>query len=114
MGGGADLVVATRVLHHAPRPRATMQELAALARPGGKVLVIDYVRYDDERFQEQQADVWMGFSPLELRSHAEAAGLVDVSVAELPAGFVRVGPDAHLVWQSLLGTRPAKAMNSDS
>jgi ArsR family transcriptional regulator len=114
VGGGADLVVATRVLHHAPRPRATMQELAGLARPGGKLLVIDYVRYEDERFQEQQADVWMGFSPLELRGHAKAAGLVDVSVAELPAGFVRVGPDAHLVWQSLLGTRPAKAMNVDS
>jgi ArsR family transcriptional regulator len=109
IGIGADLVVATRVLHHAPRPRTTMQELFALARPGGKVLVIDYVRYEDERFQEQQADVWMGFSPLELAGHAEAAGLVDVSVAELPAGFVRVGPDAHLGWQSLLGTRPANS-----
>jgi DNA-binding transcriptional ArsR family regulator/predicted O-methyltransferase YrrM len=109
VGGGADLVVATRVLHHAPRPRATLQELVGLTRPGGKVLVVDYVRYDDERFQEQQADVWMGFSALELRSHAEAVGLVDVSVAELPAGFIRVGPDAHLGWQSLFGTRPAAA-----
>ena len=109
VGAGADLVVATRVLHHAPRPRSAMQELAQLVRPGGKLLVIDYVRYEDERFQEQQADVWMGFSPAELTGHAEAAGLVDLSVAELPAAFVRVGPDAHLGWQSLLGTRPANS-----
>ena len=109
VGSGADLVVATRVLHHAPRPRRAMQELVRLVRPGGKLLVIDYVRYEDERFQEQQADVWMGFSPQELVGHAEAAGLVDVSVAELPPGFVRVGPDAHLAWQSLLGTRPANS-----
>src|SRR5688572_20316779 len=78
VGAGADLVVATRVLHHAPRPRQSMQELFRLLCPGGKLLVIDYVRYEDERFQEQQADVWMGFSPAELTDHAEAAGLVDV------------------------------------
>lgn len=104
VGTGADLVVATRVLHHAPRPKATMAELVRLARPGGKLLVIDYARHDDERFQEQQADVWMGFSPAELESHARAAGLEDVCISEIPASFVRTGPDAHLAWLGMIGT----------
>ena len=108
VGAGADLVVASRVLHHAPRPRTAMQELSTLARPGGGVLVIDYVRYDDERFQEQQADVWMGFSAEELESYARDAGLEEARVAPLPASFPRAGPDAHLPLQSLFATRPAR------
>ena len=105
VGKGADLVLATRVLHHAPRPKAALAELAQLARPGGKLLVIDYARHDDEKFQEQQADVWMGFSPAELSSYARAAGLSDVCISEIPQSFVRTGPDAHLSWLCLVGTR---------
>ncbi|HMJ16140.1 MAG TPA: metalloregulator ArsR/SmtB family transcription factor [Polyangiaceae bacterium] len=106
VGAGADLVVASRVLHHAPRPRAAMTELVSLARPQGRVLVIDYARHEDEQFQDAQADVWLGFSPDELADFAESAGLVDVRVVPVPGRFVRTGPDAHLPWLSLLGTRP--------
>jgi DNA-binding transcriptional ArsR family regulator len=105
VGSGADLVVASRFLHHAPRPKNALQELAQLARPGGRVLVVDYVRYDDEDFQDRQADVWMGFAAADLAAYAAEAGLVDVTVSELPAAFLRVGPDAHLRWQSLFATR---------
>jgi DNA-binding transcriptional ArsR family regulator len=108
IGCGADLVVAVRVLHHAPRPAAALQALAALARPGGKLLLVDYARHDDERFAEQQADVWLGFAPEELASQARAAGLDDIEVFELPANFVRTGPDAHLAWLGLIGTRDKK------
>lgn len=106
IGDGADLVVAARVLHHAPRPPQAMRDLAALARPGGKLLLIDYVRHEDERFQEQQADVWLGFSQSELRELACGAGLTDARIAELPKTFVRTGPDAHLAWLCLVATRP--------
>jgi DNA-binding transcriptional ArsR family regulator len=109
VGAGADLVVASRVLHHAPRPRATMQELAALARPGGRVLVIDYARHEDELLQELQADVWLGFAPEELEQYAAEAGLSEVRVARVPGRFVRTGADAHLPWLSLLATRPVSA-----
>ncbi|MCA9645920.1 MAG: ArsR family transcriptional regulator, partial [Myxococcales bacterium] len=67
LGKGADLVVASRMLHHAPLPREAMGELVALAREGGFVLIIDYAHHDDERLSEQQADVWLGFEPEELR-----------------------------------------------
>jgi ArsR family transcriptional regulator len=105
VGEGADLVVAARVLHHAPRPKTALCDLVQLARPGGKLLVIDYSRHDDEELSDQQADVWMGFSAEELSGFARAAGLSDVHVSEIPASYVRPGPDGHLTWLSLVGTR---------
>jgi ArsR family transcriptional regulator len=109
IGDGADLVVAARVLHHAPRPRSAMSELVRMARPGGRVLVIDYVRHDDERLSEHQADVWLGFSRDELCAFGEDAGLVDLILTEVPSSLVRSGPDAHLDWYCLIGTRPQGA-----
>ncbi|MBI3200604.1 MAG: metalloregulator ArsR/SmtB family transcription factor [Polyangiaceae bacterium] len=106
VGGGADLVLAVRVLHHAPRPKAALKDLAELARPGGKVLVIDYARHEDERMSEQQADVWLGFSEQELAGFAAAAKLEHVRVGRAPEGVPRVGVDAHLPCLTLLGTRP--------
>jgi ArsR family transcriptional regulator len=82
-----------------------MRDLVALARPGGRVLVIDYARHDDEKLSEQQADVWMGFSPEELGELGESAGLERVHVAPVPAAYRRTGPDAHLAWLALVGSR---------
>lgn len=105
----ADLVVAARMLHHAPRPRPAFAELARLARPGGKVLVIDYARHDDERLSDELADLWLGFSKAELTSFAQDAGLQEVRSADIPHGLVRSGPDAHLKWIYVVGTRSVVA-----
>ena len=97
--GPADAVFASRVLHHAPRPAEAVAQLASLARPGGALLILDYVAHDDERMRDAQADVWLGFEPRELARHARAAGLVDVHVQEIPPLFRGFGPDQHLTWQ---------------
>jgi ArsR family transcriptional regulator len=107
VAAGADVVVASRMLHHAPLPRETIRALKELARPGGRVLVLDYVRHDDEQHREQQADVWMGFEPDELVNFAQTAGLADVQLIQIPNGFLTTAPDGHLGWQLLVGTRPA-------
>jgi DNA-binding transcriptional ArsR family regulator/protein-L-isoaspartate O-methyltransferase len=106
VGAGADVVVASRMLHHASRPRAAVQQLSALLKPGGRLLVIDYERHADEAFRERQADVWNGFDPSELEAHARAAGLGDVRVSRLQRGLVSSASDGHLGWQVLVGQRP--------
>jgi ArsR family transcriptional regulator len=103
---GADVVLAARVLHHAPRPAETMQQLAALARPGGAVVLIDYERHDDEALREQQADLWLGFEPEELARHARAAGLGAPQLARIPSPYCGAGPDRHLAWQLMVARRP--------
>ena len=106
VGEGADLVVAARMLHHAPLPRVMVDVLSRLVRPGGRLLIIDYCRHSDEALREEQADVWMGFEPSELEEHASAAGLVEVAVSAVPGGYVRNGMDGHIGWQALVATRP--------
>ncbi len=109
VGPGADLVVAARMLHHAPLPRATLSALGNLLRPGGKLLVVDYCRHGDEELKERQADVWMGFEPEELVEHARAAGLEGARVLRIPASHVKSDIDGHLGWQVLSATRASRA-----
>lgn len=106
IGAGADLVVGARMLHHAPRPRAALEALTELLRPGGRLVVIDYQRHGDEAFRERQADVWNGFEAAELEAHARAAGLAEVHVGTLPNDLVRSAYDGHVGWQMLVGVRP--------
>ena len=106
VGAGADVVVAARVLHHAPLPRETLASLAALLRPGGALLLLDYARHMDEALRDAQADVWMGFDARELEEFARDAGLQSVSARELPRGLFQNGVDGHLGWLLLSGKRP--------
>lgn len=110
--GDADVVFASRVVHHAPRPADALRTLAALVRPGGTLLVLDYAPHEDEKMREEQADLWLGFAKEELIAYAQQAGLLDASVQPLPDVFHPGGPDAHLTWQVLVARR-AEAANSN-
>ncbi len=110
---GADVVFASRMLHHASSPSRTLRDLTALARapesrPGGRggaVVVLDYEAHDDEALRENQADLWLGFEPTELESLARAAGLEDLTLQKVPSAWQGDGPDRHLAWQLLVGFR---------
>jgi DNA-binding transcriptional ArsR family regulator len=104
VGEGADAVFAVRVLHHAASPARTVAKLANLCRPGGAVLVLDYAPHEDESMREQ-ADLWLGFEPLELSRFARSAGLVDSRVTALPLAMNGCGPDAHLTFQLLVARK---------
>jgi len=104
--GGADVVFASRVLHHAPKPEKAMAALRDLAREnGGAVCVIDYEAHEDAALCEQEADLWQGFEPQTLLDLAHSAGLEKLRIRRLPRGWQGDGPDRHLVWQLLVGRR---------
>jgi ArsR family transcriptional regulator len=109
--GGADVVFASRVLHHAPKPAIAMQALSRLARPGGALVVIDYAPHEDERLREHQADLWLGFAPAELVRYAASAGLEGVVVHAIPSRRCGDGPDGHLDWQVMCARRPPGSAN---
>jgi ArsR family transcriptional regulator len=106
--GGADVVFASRMLHHAAKPQKALAALGELARPGGSIVVIDYVAHEDESLREKQADVWLGFDPGELRDMARDAGLSKPDVRALPSLLHRGArtADAHVAWQVLVARRP--------
>lgn len=105
---GADVVFASRVLHHAPQPARVTAQLASLCAPGGSLVVVDYERHDDESMRDQ-ADAWLGFDAATLRRFARSAGLEDVRVTKIAAAFRGDGADAHLPWQVLVARRPRTA-----
>lgn len=105
--GPADVVFASRVLHHAPRPADTVAHVAGLLAPGGALVVLDYVAHDDDQMRESQADLWLGFTPEELSGFLRDAGLCDVQARDLPAAFRGEGPDRHLTWQVVSGRKPS-------
>jgi ArsR family transcriptional regulator len=110
--GRADVVFASRVLHHAPRPQDAILTLVGLVRPGGQVVVLDYATHDDESMRETEADLWLGFTSDELLAYAREAGLVDAAVTALPSAFHPGGPDAHLTWHMLVARRAAETSSA--
>ncbi len=104
VGEGADVVFASRLLHHAPRPLDLLRQLARLTRSGGSVLVLDYARHDDESMRDE-ADLWLGFEASELRALAKDAGLEDAEVIKLPSAWCGKGKDSHLPWQVLIARK---------
>lgn len=110
--GGADLVFAGRVLHHAARPKEAVTHMARLLKPGGHLVVLDYLPHHDDGMRNQ-GDVWLGFEPGELAATLDAAGLF-TKTAPVPPGLLSpaVGDDAtdphdlHLPWQIAVGRKP--------
>lgn len=71
----ADGAVLNMVLHHAPQPEAVFRELARVVAPGGRVLVADLQRHEQEWVREDIADQWLGFEQAELLVWLETSGL---------------------------------------
>ena len=103
--GGADVVFASRVLHHAPRPQAAVEALSRLLNPRGALVVLDYGPHEDESMREREADLWLGFSAEDLGKLARRAGFNDVSVRPIPRARCGMGPDSHLAWHCLIAKR---------
>jgi len=103
--GGADVVFASRVLHHTPKPAAAIAALGELLKPDGALVVVDYATHEDEQLREQQADLWLGFSREELAAFARRAGLVDVSVQPIARGRCGTAADSVVTWQCMVARR---------
>jgi DNA-binding transcriptional ArsR family regulator len=101
---GADVVFASRLLHHAPRPGRVVAQLATLCASGGALVIVDYARHEDESMRAQ-ADVWLGFEAEQLRRFARSAALEDARVIGIPAPFCGDGPDRDLPWQVMVARK---------
>jgi len=92
-----DAAVAHMVLQYLASPLEALTEMARVVRPGGRVVVVDFVRHDREWMRQELGVLWMGFPPDEIRNQLEAAGLSSVRTriqpsaargADLPDTFI--------------------------
>jgi len=65
--GEVDLAFFSQSLHHALRPECAVSEAARILKPGGRVAILDLLRHHFEEAREMYADMWLGFTEVELR-----------------------------------------------
>ena len=76
-----DLALLSQALHHANDPSQALVEAARVTRPGGRVLVLDLRRHDQQWVGDTLGDRWLGFEDDELAGLLRRAGLRDVRVS---------------------------------
>lgn len=79
--GEADIALLHQSLHHALHPQKAVAEAVRILRPGGRVVVMDLLKHRFEEARDMYADVWLGFSELELLELLTGAGLHEVEVS---------------------------------
>ena len=85
--GEADMVLMHQSLHHALHPSQALSEARRVLRPGGRIALLDLLRHDFEAARELYADVWLGFSQVELMGLLRDAGFqnIDLSIVDVAA-----------------------------
>jgi ubiquinone/menaquinone biosynthesis C-methylase UbiE len=76
-----DLALFSQSLHHAMHPRKAVQEAWRVLRPGGRVVILDLLKHHFEEARELYADVWLGFSQVELAEYLRKAKFRSVEVS---------------------------------
>lgn len=92
-----DAALAHMVLHYLPGPLDALREMARIVRPGGAIVVVDFVRHEAEWMRDELGVLWLGFPPEEVAGWLREVGLARVRTEtltarsparELPATFI--------------------------
>jgi ubiquinone/menaquinone biosynthesis C-methylase UbiE/DNA-binding HxlR family transcriptional regulator len=79
--GEVDVAFFSQSLHHAQHPARALAEAFRILKPGGRVIILDLLKHHFEEARALYADVWLGFSEVELRRMLGDAGFRNVSTA---------------------------------
>src|SRR5271156_4877366 len=73
-----DLAFFSQSLHHAMHPDRAIAEAWRILKPGGRIAVLDLVKHRFEEARELYADLWLGFSEVELEALLQKAGFQNI------------------------------------
>lgn len=69
-----DYMVCYMVLHHVAVPPHAVHDAFRVLKPGGKFIIVDLMRHQNELMRERYADLWLGFDPEEVKQWAFSEG----------------------------------------
>ena len=98
-----DLALFHQSLHHALHPGKAVDEAWRILKPGGRIVVMDLVKHRFEEAREMYADVWLGFSEVELVDMLQNAGFRSVEVSVVH----REEEAPHFETMLAIGEKPA-------
>ncbi|MEC7357248.1 MAG: metalloregulator ArsR/SmtB family transcription factor [Verrucomicrobiota bacterium] len=76
-----NLTILSQALHHTTKPQIAIDEAFRITAPGGRVVILDLLRHDFEQAHELYADVWLGFTEIELIEYLKNAGFISIQTA---------------------------------
>jgi ArsR family transcriptional regulator len=79
--GTIDLAFLSQALHHAVHPEKAVAEAYRILKPDGRVAILDLNRHQFEEARDMYADLWLGFTELELERYLKGAGFRNVETA---------------------------------
>jgi ArsR family transcriptional regulator len=80
-GGTVDLAFLSQALHHAVHPERAVAEAWRILKPGGRIAVLDLNRHHVEEAREMYADLWLGFTEMEIERYLKGGGFKNAETA---------------------------------
>lgn len=79
--GVVDIAFLSQSLHHAVRPQRAVDQAYRILKPGGRIVMLDLKKHGFEEARELYADLWLGFSEVELETFLRTAGFQGIEVS---------------------------------
>jgi ubiquinone/menaquinone biosynthesis C-methylase UbiE len=79
-GSSVDLALLSQALHHASNPARAVAAAHRILKKGGRIAILDLLTHNFEKARELYADMWLGFSEVELHQLLKASGFQRIEI----------------------------------
>lgn len=76
-----DLAFFSQALHHTEHPGVAIAAAHRILKPGGRIIILDLLKHQFEDARDLYADVWLGFSELDISRFLEKAGFREIEIS---------------------------------